>query len=240
MESPESRISKNRPAANRRRGQIFILAGVACAAIVLWISFEMGQIRAGHNVFESSRKYSEAQSALKQERKTVEELRREIALLETSKKIDDAAYQQVEAELTDLQTEILAQQEDLAFYRGIVSDQETGLRVQGLELVPGTAPDEYSLRLVLAQAIRADRRISGSVQIKIEGVKDETPQTLSLKEVGGDAARLAFAFRYFQNVDTDLSLPVGFAPGRVIVTLTPKGKTAKVVEKAFEWAVGPG
>ncbi len=52
--------------------------------------------------------------------------------------------------------------------------------------------------------------------------------------------RLDFSFRYFQNLEADLVLPEGFAPQRVIVKLTPKGKAVKAVEESFAWRVKAG
>jgi hypothetical protein len=53
-------------------------------------------------------------------------------------------------------------------------------------------------------------------------------------------SRLAFSFRYFQNLQADLVLPKGFAPARVTVKLTPDGKSAKPLEKSFDWAIQAG
>jgi hypothetical protein len=96
-----------------------------------------------------------------------------------------------------------------------------------------------SVNLVLAQAIRADRRISGHIALEIEGDLDGESRTFDLKALQSSGAlkngRLAFSFRYFQNLKTNLVLPVGFSPERVRVTLKPAGKSAKPVERSFEW-----
>jgi hypothetical protein len=137
----------------------------------------------------------------------------------------------------------LTQQEDLAFYRGIVADQQTGLRIQDLELSRGADASSFTMRLVLAQAIRADRRISGYAEFNVEGTRDGKELTLSLTDMLGPnegESRLAFSFRYFQNLQTELVLPDGFAPARVTVKLTPNGKSAKPVEKSFDWTIQAG
>ncbi len=227
-----------------RRNRVFLGAGLFCALIVVWVAYELGQIRAGHNGFEARQRQSALQDRIDDVRAENDELRRQVAIVETGKKIDVEAYRQVEQRLAELQDEILAQQEDLAFYRGIVADQQTGLRVQDLELLAGANEYSFSLRLVLAQAMRASQRISGSVRLQVEGTRDGQTLTLGLPELGvveeQRRSLSGFAFRYFQNLEADLVLPEGFAPTRVIVTLTPKGKQAKPVEKIFAWAVRPG
>lgn len=225
------------------RGQLFALVGFACALLFVWIAFELGQIRAGHNSFEASERYDEAERILRKERQEQQRLRARIAQLETDRKIDDEAYARVEAELAGLEAVILTQQEDLAFYRGIVSDQQSGLRVQDFVLWPGDGPLSYSMRLVLAQAMRAGSRISGTVELKIEGVQDSKSRTLGLRDLIAAEPRprrLDFSFRYFQNLEAELVLPEGFAPERVHVTLKPKGKSSKSIEKSFDWAVKSG
>jgi DNA-binding HxlR family transcriptional regulator len=225
------------------RGQIIAGVGLACAIVFVWIAYELGQIRAGHNSFEAGERYRELERVLDAERGETRELRERIAQLETDGKIDREAYAQVEAALEELESQILMQQEDLEFYRGIVADQQAGLRVQDFVLWPGDGPLSYSMRLVLAQAMRAGSRISGSVELEVEGRQDDEPRTLGLRDVlGGEArkTRLDFSFRYFQNLEAELVLPEGFAPSRVKLRLTPKGKSSESIEKSFDWEVKAG
>ena len=63
----------------------------------------------------------------------------------------------------ELQAQIQAQEEELVFYRGIVSPQDgvAGLRIQSLEVLPGDGENRYLLRLLLVQAIVHSRRVAG-------------------------------------------------------------------------------
>jgi cell division protein FtsB len=227
-----------------QRNRVFSIVVLICGLAIVWIAYELGQIRAGHNGLTARQRYTELEARLDESREQNNELRQKIALLETSGKIDEEAYRQVEQRLVDLQNEILEQREDLAFYRGIVADQKTGLRVQDFELMAGDEVSSFSLRLVLAQAMRASQRISGSVELQIEGIQNGKSLTLGLDELGVVADQrkslVGFSFRYFQNLEADLVLPEGFAPERVIVTLRPKGPRAKPQEKIFDWDVRPG
>ena len=227
-----------------RRIPVFVIGGIVCGLVVIWVAYELGQIRAGHNRLEAFGRYAELEAQLDEAREKNDEARRKIALLETGRKIDEEAYSQVEQRLVELQNEILTQREDLAFYRGIVADQEAELRIQDLELVAGGDAASFSLRLVLAQAMRASRRISGSVELLVVGVRDGEPMSLGLTDLGVVAEQRKsltdFSFRYFQNLEADFVLPEGFSPERVIVKLVPKGQRAKSIEKTFDWVVRPG
>ncbi len=124
-------------------GPVLPLILIACGLMGAYFAYELGQMRAGYNRLDSEQRYA----ALRKELIALEEdnhaLRERVALLETSEKIDAAAYGQVEAQLVKLQSKILKQQEDLAFYEGIVAaDQTAGLRIQDLELVQGPGDTE--------------------------------------------------------------------------------------------------
>jgi len=216
-----------------------LLAGLG----IIWAAYELGQIRAGHNRMQAEQRYSVLEREFLSLQEEAAALSEKVVMLETNEKIDTEAYRSVEEQLAGLQEEILTQQEDLAFYRGIVADQQTGLRIQDLELSRGADASSFTMRLVLAQAIRADRRISGYVEFNFEGTQDGKELTLGLADMIGEKdgeGRLAFSFRYFQNLQADLVLPDGFAPARVTVKLMPNGKSAKALEKSFDWAVQAG
>lgn len=244
-ESPRIKLGRGKPiiAGPSHRTEIFAVIGVCAGLAIVWTVFEIGQMRAGHNAREAQNNHTQMEHELQAAREENESLRQTIALLETDTKIDAEAYQQVEAQLAGLQSEILKQQEDLAFYRGIVADQESGVRIQDIQLFSGANEFSYSMRLVLAQAMRATRRITGFVEVNVEGMRNGEPLTLGLGELAtetGGNSRLNFSFRYFQNLQANLVLPEGFAPARVTVKLTPKGNSAKPVEKSFDWVAKPG
>lgn len=231
-------------AKSSRTAQVFAVTGLLAGLGIAWGAYELGQIRAGYNRIEARQEYRALEREFEAVRDEAVKLREKVVSLETDEKIDTAAYRRVEEQLAELQEEILTQREDLAFYRGIVADQQTGLRIQDLELSRGANASTFTMHLVLAQAIRADRRISGYVELIVEGTQDGQKRSLKLADLAGEAddadSSIAFSFRYFQNLQADLVLPVGFAPARVTVKLTPNGKSAKPLEKSFDWAVRAG
>jgi hypothetical protein len=232
-----SRLSRRNGSASRRR--LLALFAAGCGLAIVWAAFELGQVRAGYNRFSAQEQEQELRSQLLEAQRDNGRLREQMAALETNAKVEAESYRQVEARLSGLQDQIQSQSEDLAFYRGIVSvDEKAGLRVQDFELSRVRGEGEYTLRLVLAQALRNDKRISGAVDLAIEGTKDGETAVLGMSELS-PAPRLEFSFRYFENLESLLTIPPGFEPARVIVTLKPKGQGGAEVEKAFDWAVGP-
>ncbi len=225
-----------------RFSRVAVALGLVGAVAAIWLAYQLGQIQSGYNRFEARNEYQTLLEQFEQVQADNEALGRKVAQLEMSSKINSEAYKLVESEQRALQGTILEQQEQLEFYKGIVSspDQKAGLRIQGFELLQGNDAASYSVRLVLAQNLRSNRVINGFVEMRVEGTRDGEPVSLNLAQMAGQGQlrdRLDFSFRYFQGVRTELVLPEGFAPDRVIVKLTPKGKAAKAVQQTFDWTV---
>lgn len=217
------------------------LAAVITLAVAatLFMAYEFGQIRAGHNRLLARERQAALQEELEQTESEKQRLRERIVILETNEKVKAEAYRQVEAQLTELQSTIHQQRENLAFYESIVSaDPKSGLHIQDFDVSPRDGNESYMLRMVLAQAIRNNRKISGHLELSVDGIRDGKAVTLALSDIAanqGVGDRIDFSFRYFQNLKTPLAFPEGFAPDRVTVKLKPTGKGLKPVEQSFDW-----
>lgn len=220
-----------------------IVLSVALAVIVfaaIYLSFELGRYQAGYSRLDERRQEAALAQTIKERDAVIDELRRQQAILETSREIDKETYAQIEANLSDLQEKIQAQEEELAFYRGIVSpgDGVSGLRIQDLEVLPEDSEQRHLLRLILVQAIVHNKRVTGTVRIKFSGSLDGQPAEYSLADVvaaGGDR-EIAYAFRYFQSLEEDLVLPVGFEPATVEVEVRPREPRGEPLTQSFPWA----
>jgi cell division protein FtsB len=196
-----------------------------------YLVFEYGRITAGYDVVDGLDRQ-------------IEELKQEIALLETHREIDREAYKEVESSLIKLQAKIQEQRDAIAFYRGIVSpaDGNSGLRVQDLKLTRGASEREFNLRLVLVQVMKHDRKVSGDVAVSIEGNEDGEGKIYALTDLlPADADKAwPFSFRYFQDFDRQLLLPDGFEPERVHVEVRSKTRSISSIEESFAWAMSQG
>jgi hypothetical protein len=141
--------------------------------------------------------------------------------------------------LSDLEAQIQAQEEELVFYRGIVSPQDgvAGLRIQSLEVLPSDGERRHLLRLLLVQAIVHSRRVSGAVKLQLEGTQDGQTTSFDIAElaVPGESYDMAYEFRYFQGLEAELALPAGFEPQRVLVEIWPNEARAERINQTFEW-----
>jgi len=220
---------------------LYVYAVAVVIAIAgAYLSFELGRFRAGYSLIDHRREVADWERRLREQTVEVDELRSQLAILRTGREIDDETYSQVKANLGDLQARIQAQEEELVFYRGIVSPQDgvAGLRIQSLDALPADGERRYVLRIVLVQAIVHSRRVGGTVRLQLEGVSDGQTVSLDVAKLvaDGDDYDMAYEFRYFQGLECEIVLPVGFEPQKLAVEIAPSEQRAERQSQSFEWA----
>jgi len=229
-----------RPARTERRSMVVYLVGLALLASGSYLLYELGRIQGGYSMLDQRQERLEAEAALAERDAIIEELRRQLTVLETSRDIDRETYSEVERNLSRLQARIQAQEEELAFYQGIVSPEDgvAGLRIQNLEISPADSEQRYTLRMVLVQAIIQARPVAGVVRFHIAGTRGGEALELDLEDLTPDeaAGELAYAFRYFQGLEQELVFPVGFEPDRVDVEIWPREPRGEQVSHSFQWS----
>ena len=162
------------------------------------------------------------------------------AHLEGGSKIEREAYLQANQELIRLQQELLAQKEELVFYRGIVSPSDTalGVNLQSFEVRRKSNQNEYSYKLILTKSGKSTRKVSGSTELLIRGESDGSVSELKLTDLVLEEADKStkFAFRYFQVFEGDIILPEGFEPFEIKIGIKPTTKKVKAFSETISWA----
>jgi hypothetical protein len=208
-------------------------------AALLLLTYELGQRRAGFNRVASINEVAELQATVDQQAIEIRRLREQEAILETAARIDKEAYSQVDVELVQLQAKVSELEENLEFYRAIVSPDDTkGVQVQDVRITQLETARQFRLQLYLTQALRSDRTIAGQVSLRLAGRSAAGPLELDIGELLIDSGLKApdrFSFLYFQEIVTDIALPEGFIPENLIIEARPDGKKAKTVEESFFW-----
>jgi hypothetical protein len=216
------------------------LALGALAIAVLYLVFEFGRIQAGYNTVDAAAQRNALKAEISALEGEIGRLNEQIVMLETAADIEKAAYKDVESSLVDLQAKIQEQQDAIAFYRGIVSpaDGNAGLRVQDLKLSRADRERVWNIRLVLVQAMKHDRKVSGDVVLTIAGTEDGEPRIYSYSELLPEDAdgSWAFSFRYFQDFDREVVLPDGFTPEEVTISVQSRTRSIASIEESFRWA----
>ena len=212
---------------------------VVLILVIGYLIFEFGRIRAGYDIVEAANISQVYEDRISQLDKEIVNLKQEVAILETNRDVDRESYKAVEVQLTALQAKIQEQRDAIAFYRGIVSptDGNAGLRVQDLKVTRGKVEREFNVRLVLVQAMKHDRKVSGDVILTVVGDQSGVETSYPLAQLVSDEEdkAWAFSFRYFQNFDRQLVLPDGFTPERITVEVRSRTRSISSIEESFAW-----
>ena len=219
------------PTSKRLLPALITTLGIISFALIAWLGYELGRYRAGYALFDVRREALGRDASIADQAAHIEDLERQIAILETAREIDAQSYSQVEANLDELEAQIVAQQERLRFYQGIVSpdDGEAGLRIQDFEVISEAGGEGYIVRVLLVQAIVHNESVTGSVELTLSGSDGDEPVVLSVAEPAD------YAFRYFQSIDFPVTLPAGFVAETVEVTVVPGNSRDAGLAQSFAW-----
>jgi len=223
---------------------VFRVLLLGLVAVVGYLVFEYGRIKGGYDIVDAAQERLQYEDRIEGLEDVIVELEQQVALLETHREIDREAYKEVETSLTALQAKIQEQRDAIAFYRGIVSpsDGKSGLRVQDLRLTRGKEERQFTLRLVLVQAMQHDRKVSGDVSLSVVGNQDGVETSYDFNQLIPPEADTgwAFSFRYFQDFDRQLVLPDGFTPERIRVEVRSRTRSISSIEESFAWVTSQG
>lgn len=161
------------------------------------------------------------------------------AHLEGGSKIERDAYELANQELARLQQELLAQKEELVFYRGIVSpkDAALGVNLQSFEVRKKNSQNQYSVKMILTKSGKSTKKISGGASVVIRGENGGSVSELKLTDLALENSKIGtkFAFRYFQVFEGDIALPEGFEPFEVEIGIKPTTKKVKSFSETISW-----
>ena len=162
------------------------------------------------------------------------------AHLEGGSRIERDAYELANQELVRLQQELLAQKEELVFYRGIVSPKDTalGVNLQSFEVRKKNSQNHYSVKMILTKSGKSTKKIAGGADVVIRGEDGGSVSELKLTDLALENSKIGtkFAFRYFQVFEGDIALPEGFEPFEVEIGIKPTTKKVKSFSETISWA----
>jgi hypothetical protein len=213
---------------------IAVVGGIVC----LIGSFEAGSRRAGYSIVATELDRRAQAAQIRELTAQLRDSQARVAEVEVARRVDREAYRQVERSLAEFEARLAAQSQELTFYRGIVnpSDGLAGLRIQRLQVLPGIAPHRFRVRIVLIQAARQDAVASATADLSVDGLRGGRAVNLPFAQIGTASKSLAFSFRYFQELETEIELPADFLPQRVQVEVRP-GKATASIRQTYPWKI---
>lgn len=212
---------------------VLIIALLAAAGFAMHLH-ERNVWRAELASVKSERTY--LRETLQRVKKDNARLHERLALMERTQQVQAKAYSDVDAHLRTLQEHTVALQEEVAFYRGIVtSDHGQGVTIQRLVMQRDGATDTYRYALVLTRNLRSDKVATGTVSLSIAGELGGHDEDLPMAKLGGAGSGVSFEFKYFKRIEGTIRLPRDFHPHRVSVIVNAPDETPAKLERSFDW-----
>jgi len=220
------------------RVRLVVFLMLLAAAVSGWLLFDYGRDRAGFDSNKAKQELALQKVHIRDLNQEAAQLRSQNAILVQAGEIDRQAYSQVDSTLEELESEILELKQQVSFYSGIVSPTESkGLRVQKFELTRDAQTSNYRYNLVLTQFVKNQHVVKGSAKMTVLGMQGAKQKSISFNAMSRPAkSHMRFRFKYFQELQGDIVLPVGFEPLRLELRAIPEGKRLKSITQTYSWA----
>jgi hypothetical protein len=223
-----------------RRLSVIAVIGLI-AAFALYVVYELGRFNGGYDRLEVAQRRTELEVEIERLNKSNRELRTQLAELDTIRIGRAREQAEVTRTIGDLQAQVARQTQELAFYRGIVAQGATavGVKVQQVHIARSSKAQHFVLHIDLVRSVRPDSVAVGSVALSIDGTtSDGKPTTLDLPALTpAKQKELPFNFRYFENLDQEVTLPAGFQPEKMAVEVRSNKKDVAPASQSFPWSI---
>lgn len=222
------------------RRMALTIAFIIVGFFALYVVYELGRYDAGYDRLAVSQERSELEVKIENLEKVNRDLRTKLAELETIRIGRNQERTELARTIGDLQAQIARQGQDLAFYRGIVTQGSNTLpvKIQQLRIAATESANQFRVRMTIVQSVRPDDAVKGAITLKVEGEANGKATSLDFASLtGGQARQQPFNFRYFENFDRQITLPEGFRPERLTVEVSSERKGVTPLTQSFLWRV---
>lgn len=231
----EVRLSDPRRERRRRWLQLLLVFAVPAAFALGWYWPQVQPTQAAEEPHALLTRVAEQEQEL-------ELLRQRLAVVDSSDKVTQQAMEQNRRTIKLLEEQIFKQQQDLAFYKGVLApaSRREGIRIRAFELQATDVPLRFRYKLLMSRVGASDEALQGRLRITIEGQQNGKPAALELSALSDEVSEssIAFSFKHFQSFPEagrfgELQLPEGFEPRQVKVQAEVEGD--KPLSRTFEW-----
>jgi outer membrane murein-binding lipoprotein Lpp len=204
--------------------------------------FEFGRYRAGYDVVSALDQRTELRKEIETRETTISELRAKVAQLESSTVGQTREREEVQRTIGDLQAQVARLNQDLAFYRGIVTQNANSaeVKIQQARMVATSTANKFRVRVTLVQPMKPDSVVSGVVVLSVDGEVDGKPGRADFATLsGGKRREISFTFRYLENIEEEITLPAGMKPEQLLVEVRSNRRGSAPVQQSYVWSVDP-
>ena len=227
-------------APTRRWVTIIVLVLIVAAGI--YGMFEFGRYRAGFDAPAALKQRLLLQRQIDAREATISELRAKVAQLESSTVGQTREREEVQRTIGDLQAQVARANQELAFFRGIVTQNANSaeVKIQQARMVATATANKFRVRVTLVQPMKPDTVVSGTVILSVDGEVDGKPGRADFATLsGGKRREIPFTFRYLENIEEEITVPPGMKPEQLLVEVRSSRRGSAPVQQSYVWSVDP-
>jgi hypothetical protein len=227
-------------APTRRWITIVILVLIVAGGV--YGMFEFGRYNAGFDSLAALKQRTKLLSEIETHEATIFELRARIAQLESSTVGQTREREEVQRTIGELQAQVARANQELAFFRGIVTQNANSaeVKIQQARMVATATANKFRIRVTLVQPMKPDSVVSGVVVLIVEGEVDGKPGRADFATLsGGKRREIPFTFRYLENIEEEITVPPGMKPEQLLVEVKSNRRGSTPVQQAYVWSVDP-
>jgi hypothetical protein len=220
---------------------VSIVAVVLLGGFALYVIYELGRYDAGYDRLAVAQQKAEFEVAIDKLKENNHELNLRLAEIDTQRIGWAREQAEVSHTIGDLQAQVARESQDLTFYRGVGAQNSAaalGVTIQQLRIGATAEPARFRVHLTLVRSVRADDVVNGSAVLQIEGEAEGRQENLGLAALTSGAQReLPYSFRYYQNLDQEITIPEGLRPERLSIEVRSSRKGIAPLSQTFMWNV---
>ena len=224
------------------RRWITIVVLVLIVAGGVYGMFEFGRFRAGYDVVSGLKQRAALRGEIVAQDSTISDLRAKVAQLESSTVGQTREREEVQRTIGDLQAQVARANQELAFFRGIVTQNANSaeVKIQQARMVATATANKFRVRVTLVQPMKPDTVVSGVVVLSVDGEVDGKPGRADFATLsGGKRREIPFTFRYLENIEEEITMPPGMKPEQLLVEVRSNRRGSAPVQQSYVWSVDP-
>jgi hypothetical protein len=204
--------------------------------------FEFGRYSAGYDTVAALKQRAALRDEIEADEATISDLRAKVAQLESSTVGQTREREEVQRTIGDLQAQVARANQELAFFRGIVTQNANSaeVKIQQARMVATATANKFRIRITLVQPMKPDTVVSGVVILSVDGEVDGKPGRADFATLSGNKRReIPFTFRYLENIEEEITMPPGMKPEQLLVEVRSNRRGSAPVQQSYVWNVDP-
>ncbi|MFT5082959.1 MAG: hypothetical protein ACI9Y1_000996 [Lentisphaeria bacterium] len=218
-----------------------ILSMLALASLAVYAGLRFGHKEGMSEQQQALEDIARLRSELSTSSERNEELEQVVANINLGAEVDRKANEDVRQKMIQLNEKIAQLEEENGFYRGLMSPTKNkqGLDIGSVEISQTERTGVYNYKVVMQQLANNHQLLSGTLEYKVVGRTNGEPVSYFLNELSSqvDSVAIKLRFKYFQTIEGEMQIPLGFEPEGIDVVARSTGKNAVTVERRFGWLV---